>query len=62
MTLVAAKFLNQSSEISKKVRIVKHVILKPYTETVVRVSWPTGYRGADAVILAPMTRPEDQQY
>ena len=57
-----AKLLNQSSELSETVRTVNHVILKPFTETVVRVSWPKAYRGAHAVILEPMTRLEDQQY
>ena len=57
-----AKLLHQSSELSETVRTFNHVILKPYSETVVRVSWPKAYRGADAVILEPMTRLEDQQY
>ena len=57
-----AKLLNQSSELSETVRTVNHIILKPYTETVFRVSWPKAYRGADAIIIEPMTRLEDQQY
>ena len=57
-----AKLVNQSSELSETVRTVNHVILKPCTETLVRVSWPKTYRGADAVILERMTRLEDEQY
>ena len=37
--LVVAKLLNQSSELSETFRTINHVILKPFTETVVRVSW-----------------------
>ena len=51
--LVVAKLLNQSSEWSETARTVNSVILKPYTETVVRVILPKAYRGADAVILEP---------
>ena len=51
-----------TNELSETVRTVNHVILKPFTETVVRVSWPKAYRGVDAVILEPMTRLDDQQY
>ena len=36
--------------------------MKPNTETVVRVSLPKAYRGADAVVLEPMTRLENQQF
>ena len=57
-----AKLLIQSSKLSETVKTVNHVILKSYTETVVRESWPKAYRGADAVILEPITRLEDQQY
>ena len=60
--LVMAKLLSQSRELSETVRTVNHVILKPYTETVVPVSWPKDFRGANAVILKPMTHLEDQQY
>ena len=60
--LLVAELLNQSSELSETVRTVNHVILKLYTETVVRVSWPKVYGGADAVVLEAMTRLEDQQY
>ena len=44
--LIVAKLLNQSSEWSETARTVNRVILKPYTETVVRVSLPKSYRGA----------------
>ena len=60
--LVVAKLLNQSSEWNETARTVNSVILKPYTETVVRVSLPKAYRGADAVILELMTRLENQQF
>ena len=55
-SLAVAKLLNQSSELSETARTVNSVILKPYTETVVRVSLPKAYRGADAVVLEPMIR------
>ena len=60
--LVVAKLLNQSSEWSETARTVNSVILKPYTETVVRLSLRKAYRGADAVVLEPMTRLENQQF
>ena len=60
--LVVAKLLNQSSELNETARTINSVILKPYTETVVRVSLPKAYRGADAVILEPMTRLENKQF
>ena len=57
-----AKLPNQSSDLSETVRTVSHIIVKPFTETVVRVNWPKAYRGANTAILEPMTRLEDQQY
>ena len=36
--------------------------MKPYTESVVRVSLPKAYRDADAVVFEPMTRLENQQF
>ena len=59
-SLTVAKLLNQSSEWSETARTVNSVIFKPYTETVVRVSLPKAYRGANAVVLEPMTRLENQ--
>ena len=61
-SLTVAKLLNQSSEWSETARTVNSVILKPYTETVVRVILPKAYRDADAVVLEPMTRLENQQF
>ena len=61
-SLTAAKLFKQSSQLSETVRTVNCVIFKPYTETVVRVSLPKAYRGADAVVLEPMTRLENQQF
>ena len=60
--LTVAKLLNQSSEWGETARTVSSIILKPYTETVVRVSLPKAYRGADVVVLEPMTRLENQQF
>ena len=60
--LVVAKLLNQSSEWSEAAKTVNTVILKPYTEAVVRVSLQKAYRGANAVVLEPMTRLENQQF
>ena len=60
--LVVVKLLNKSSELSATVGTVNHAILKLYTETIVRESWPKAYRGKNAVILESMTRLEDQQY
>ena len=57
--LTVAKLLNQSSEWGETARTVNSVILKPYTETVVRVSLPKAYRDADAVVLEPMARLEN---
>ena len=50
-SLTATKLLNQSSELSETARTVNCVILKPYTETVVRVSLLKACRRADAVVL-----------
>ena len=61
-SLTAAKLLNQSSELSETVRTVNSIILKPYTETVVHISLLKAYRGADAVVLEPMTCLENQQF
>ena len=61
-SLTAAKLLNQSSELSETAIIVNSVILKSYTETVVRVCLPKAYRGADTVVLEPMTCLENQQF
>ena len=47
--LVVAKLLNQSSKWNETARTVNSVILKPYTETVVRVSLSKAYRDAEAV-------------
>ena len=60
--LIVAKLLNQSSEWSETARTVNSVILKPYIETIVRVSLPKAYRGADAVVIESMTRLENQQF
>ena len=57
-----AKLLNQSSEWSEIARTVNSVILKPYTETVVRVSLPKACRDADVVVLEPMNRLENQHF
>ena len=54
-SLTATKLLHQSNELSETARMVNNVILKPYMETVVRVRLPKAYRGADAVVLEPMT-------
>ena len=61
-SLTAATLLNQSSELSETARTVNNVILKPYTEILVRVSLPKAYRDADAVVREPMTRLENQQF
>ena len=58
-SLTAATLLNQSSELSETARTVNNVILKPFTEIVVRVSLPKAYRDADAVVRKPMTRLEN---
>ena len=59
---MVVKLLNQSSEWGQTARTVDCVVLKPYTETIVRVSLPKAYRRASAVILEPMTRLENQQF
>ena len=38
--LVVAKLLNQLNELEETVRTISHVTVKPYIETIVRVSWP----------------------
>ena len=60
--LMVEKLLNQSSEWGQTARYVNCVVLKPYTETIVRVSLPKAYRKESAVILEPMTRLENQQF
>ena len=60
--LMVAKLLNQSSKWGQAARTVNCVVLKPHTETIVGVSMPKAYRRADAVILEPMTRLENQQF
>ena len=58
-SLTVAELIYQSSEWSETARTVNSVILKPYTETVVRVSLPKAYRDANAAVLEPMTRSEN---
>ena len=44
------------------VRTINFVTLKPYTETIVRVSWPKAYKSEVPVVLKPMTRANKQQF
>ena len=52
----------QSSELKETVRTINFVTLKPYTETIVRVSWPKAYKSEVPVVLEPMTRANKQQF
>ena len=56
------QLLNQSNDLRETVRINNYVTLKPYTETIVRVSWPRAYRCKDPVVLEPMSRDNKQQF
>ena len=57
---LVGKMLNQSEELKETVRTINHVHFKPYTETIVRGSWPNAYRSTDVVVLELITRSNNQ--
>ena len=58
--LTCEQLRNQSNELKETVRTINFVALKPYTETIVRVSWPKAYKSEVPVVLEPMTRANKQ--
>ena len=53
---------NTANELNETVRTTHFVTLKPYTETILRLSWPKAYRSELPVVLEPMTRANKQQF
>ena len=53
---------NQANELNETVRTINFVTLKPYTETIVHLSWPKAYKSELPVFLEPMTRANKQQF
>ena len=63
--LACEQLRNQSNELKETVRTIHFVTLKPYAETIVRVSWPKAYRSKNCKVpwsLEPMMRANKQQF
>ena len=60
--LACEQLRNQSNELKETVQTINFVTLKPYAETIVRVSWPKAYRNDVPVVLEPMTRANKEKF
>ena len=49
--LTCEQLHNQSNELQEMVWTINFVTLKPYTETIVQVSWPKAYKSEVPVVL-----------